>query len=170
MQQQQTAAPKPDLLNHPVRPIALPTDTKKAAKAMLQIIGDVKDVYERETEALKTYDINAFNAIQEEKMTAVLKYQSGVQQMQDRRDEVRANAPEFRMQLEEEHANFTVMLQRNMDAIKRAKSTMARMTDRIRTAAQESVKRDYATSYGETGSVNNPANKKPLSTGISETA
>lgn len=168
--QQQTSAPKQELLNHPPRPIALPGDTKKAAKAMLNIIGDVKDVYARETEALKTYDIQAFQAIQEEKMMTVLRYQSGVQQMQERREEIRANAPEFRMQLEEEHANFTVMLQRNMDAIKRAKSTMARMTDRLRSAAQDAVKKDYATSYGETGSVNDPTKKKPLSTGISETA
>lgn len=165
----QNAVHKKELLNHPPKPLALSKDPRKAVHQMMAVIDTVKDVYIRETDALKRLDVKTFHAMQEEKMMAALSYQSGVQQMMQRREEIRKAAPDIRMELEEKHAEFTVLLDKNMKAIARAKHTMGRLMERIKEAAQDSVEKDYALSYGETGSMAK-RKKQPLTTGISEQA
>ena len=163
------ALQKEELLYHPIQPLILARDSKKAIEQAMNVIANVKDVYIRETSALKRMDIDTFRAMQEEKMNAAIHYQAVVQQMVQRREELRQVAPDIRFKLEEQHAEFTVLLDKNMKAITRAKSTMGRVMERVKSAAQDAAEKDYSLSYGESGSMNKRQHQ-PLSTGVSETA
>lgn len=149
---------------------SLPKDPAKAMQEMMDSIDEMRTVYESETKALDIADVSAFLDIQEQKIEATRRYQKGIEEMLSRRDEMRQVNPLIKKRLAEMQAEFAILAAKNKDAIGRMQRCTERLAGTIRSAAKEAATRQRGTSYGETGAIDSRGSKKPVSTGVSETA
>ncbi len=149
--------------------IRLARNPVKAAQEMTDIIINMQDIYERETEALLNADTNSFNKLQSSKMAAAKLYQEGSIQMLERRDEMQAIDPAIKNKLKALHSDFTDMSNKNLEALDRMKRCTERLGDVIRGAAKEAASKQRGVSYSETGHMSKGLGRR-VSMGVSETA
>jgi DNA repair exonuclease SbcCD ATPase subunit len=154
----------------PEAPLApLPRDPDKAIQDVIATIARLQSVYQRETQALEEVDAKAFLAEQDEKFEVAKIYQARVQEVMQRKNELRAANPELKAKLEDMQAEFSQLSHRNMKALKRMQRTMERLGNTIRRAAKEETRKQRTFSYGANGTLKDDE-KKRISMGISETA
>ncbi|HOO82286.1 MAG TPA: flagellar protein FlgN [Alphaproteobacteria bacterium] len=147
----------------------LSADPNKAMQEMMDVIDRMRGVYVRETEALEDMDTKGFIALQDEKIQATNIYKSGVEDILRRKCEMKAVNPALKRDLERMQADFAALSSKNMDALKRMQRTMERLGQTVQRAAKESVNKQRAFSYGESGKIHNDE-RKSVSIGVSETA
>lgn len=135
----------------------------------MDVIDRMRGVYVRETEALEDMDTKGFIALQDEKIQATNIYKSGVEDILRRKCEMKAVNPALKRDLERMQADFAALSSKNMDALKRMQRTMERLGQTVQRAAKESVNKQRAFSYGESGKIHNDE-RKSVSIGVSETA
>ncbi len=140
-----------------------------AIQEMMGTIDSLRNIYKRETDALEAADMKTFLEMQSEKLKAARAYQEGIEQILDRKDEMKTVNPLLKKRLEDMQRDFTDLSVKNMDALKR----MGRVTDRlgntIRVAAKNAAVKSRSFSYGENGTLKS-SEKKSVSMGVSETA
>jgi prefoldin subunit 5 len=146
-----------------------PKDPDKALSEMIETIRRLKDIYERETEALLNVDTHGFLAVQDEKLDTAKQYQTGVEAIMLNKAEMRKADPALKNELERMQGHFTELSFKNMDALKRMQRTMERLGHTIRKAAKNEAKKQRAFSYGANCAMRDD-NKKRISLGLSETA
>jgi len=149
--------------------VILSASPEKAMTEMMETIDDLRTVYIAENKALKNADTKTFMALQDQKFETARHYQQGIEQILERKDEMRRVDPVLKRRLERMQADFSQLAETNKDAIKRMQRTMDRLNDTIRSATKDAVNQQQATSYGEHGRLHT-TEKRVVSTGISETA
>jgi hypothetical protein len=149
--------------------ITLSANPERAIQEMMSTIDALREVYIKETEALDAADTKGFFTLQDKKLSAARDYQSGIQQMLARKDEMRAVDPSLKIRLERKRADFAQLAEKNADALGRMNRCMERLGNTMRNAAREAAAKDRAMSYGGTGAMQVPE-RKSVSMGVSETA
>lgn len=149
--------------------LVLSQDPNTAMHEMMSTIDELRGIYQRETEALEISDTKAFLAMQESKLNAARKYQDGIEQIIERKNNMKSANPLLRKRLEEMQKDFFELSSKNLEALSRMHRTTERLGNTIRSAARDAAKKQRAFSYGETGSLHTQE-KKSVSMGISETA
>ncbi|MCB9982319.1 MAG: hypothetical protein H6861_01420 [Rhodospirillales bacterium] len=147
----------------------LSADPNKAMQEMMDVIDHMRGVYIRETDALEHMDTKGFLALQDEKIQATNIYKSGIEDILQRKNEMKSVQPNLKKQLERMQAEFAALSSQNMVALKRMQRTMERLGQTVQKAAKESVNRQRAFSYTPSGQLQHDE-RKGISTGISETA
>lgn len=150
-------------------PKPLSRDPGKAILEMMETIKDLHNVYILETAALEKIDTQAFLALQDEKAQKARQYQSNVEEMVSRKEEIRDVEPDLKQKLEQMQRDFFQLTQKNMDALKRMQRTMDRLGGTLRKAAKEAAKKQRITGYSETGALRDNDEKR-ISISLSETA
>ncbi|MCC6598370.1 MAG: hypothetical protein IT559_06240 [Alphaproteobacteria bacterium] len=141
----------------------------KSLEDMMLTINQLFKIYELETEALERVDTKTFLALQDEKIATARLYQSGMQNLLERKNEMRKAAQPVRARFEQMQADFSVLSRKNMEALSRMQRTMERLGGTLRKAAKDATKKQRALSYGANGIVPDD-DKRQISMGVSETA
>lgn len=136
---------------------------------IMQTIDRLRDVYVRETEALESANAPAFMDLQDEKVTQARAYQSSMEQILRRKEEMRLADPTLKQKLLAMQADFAQLSEKNLKALEKMKNASVRLGNAIRSSVKENARKEYILGYGETGALNSDKNK-PISTGLSETA
>ena len=78
---------------------ALPRDPKMAIEDTIRTIETLHNVYERETEALVNSDTKTFLSLQSEKLETAVRYQQSIEEIKQRREEMRGVSPAMKDKL-----------------------------------------------------------------------
>lgn len=151
------------------QPANLSPNPAKAMQEMMNTIDALRTIYVRETEALDGADTKTFLSMQDEKLEAARNYQTRIQQMLARKDEMRKADPTLRRRLQDMQNDFSQLAKRNAEALKRMDRCVERLGNTIRRAARDEARKQRSFSYDATGSMRH-AERKAVSTGLSETA
>lgn len=146
---------------------ALSGDPKKAIQEMMATIDALRSLYLEENEALEKSDTRSFMMLQERKIETARKYQSGIAQILERKDEIRAADPALRQRLVAMQEEFSSITSRNVQALERVQRGVKRLGERIMNAARDAAQKDVV-NYGKKGVLNKY--KGPVSIGLSEKA
>lgn len=134
---------------------------------MMQALDALRAVYDEENNALEASDTRRFMDLQERKIQAAHRYQETAAHVVDQREYLPSANPEILRQLEERHADFTAMTQKNLAYIERMNKTVKRLSERIVKSARDAALQDSA-SYSRRGTMYR--NDRPVSTGLNESA
>lgn len=148
---------------------ALPKDTNAALRDVMKTIKNLEHVYEEENKALNNTDGKKFLSLQDKKIQAARHYQQNMEEMLARKNELKKADPATKEKLKALYAHFAETSQKNMQAIERMQRCTERLGNTIRSAAIKSAQKQRAYSYGETGAINGTAQRKAVSSGLSET-
>ena len=147
----------------------LSKDSNIAMQEMIETIDMLRDVYERETHALKHSDIQTFMQLQEKKLFAAYQYQADMKDMLERVDTLKSEGKsQILDELKEKYTEFTNISSKNSDALERMERIMGRLSDRLVNAAKRAAMAD-GVSYSASGALDGKA-RQVVTTGISETA
>lgn len=147
----------------------LSNDPKKAMQEMMDTIDQMRGVYLEETDALERMDAKAFLSLQDQKLQATDTYRLAIEDILARKKEMRTVDPAMKQELARMQRDFSDLSGRNLTALKRMQKTMVRLGETIQTAAKDSINKDRAVSYGESGRLESNEAKR-VSIGVSETA
>lgn len=143
---------------------------QKAMQEMMETIDTLRNVYERETNALKASDAKSFLAMQDEKLEIARRYQSGISQILKRKDEMKSVDPDMRAKLETMQKEFSELTHENMKALERMNRTMNSLGNTLQKAVAEATRKDRTFAYTAQGRVNTDEAKTITTGSISETA
>ena len=146
---------------------ALSNDPTKAMQEMMATIDALRSLYVEENAALDKCDTRTFLTLQDRKIETARRYQSGIAQMLERKDEIRAADPTLRQRLVAMQEDFSALTAANVKALDRVQRGVKRLGDRIMSAAREAAQKE-AVNYGKKGLLNKY--KGPVSIGVSESA
>lgn len=147
----------------------LPDDPNAALEQMILTIQHLRDVYIRETAALEDGDSKTFLSLQDEKFSAAQAYQEGIEQIMDRKEEIKLASPVLKASLRGLQTEFSTLFERNLEALERMNRTMTSLGEKLRAAAMEQANKYRTHNYGESGHVQHD-DRKMVSTGLIETA
>ena len=147
----------------------LSKDPGKAMQEMMETIDKLRGIYVRETGALVAANTQAFLDIQQEKLNAARNYQRSIEEIINRKDEMKAVNPIIKKRLNDMQQQFSVLARENMEALARMRRCVGQLGETISNAARKTAKNQRAYSYGENGHLQ-ISSKKSVSMGISETA
>lgn len=150
--------------------LKLSANPKRAMQDMMDTIDALRTVYERETEALKKSDIKTFMSLQDTKIETARNYQSGIEQILARKEEMANVDPDVRQKLQAMQKDFSDLAGRNMKALERMQNAMERFGGTLREAAKDAVKQERATNYTRGGKMAVDEAKRISTGSISETA
>ncbi len=148
----------------------LSRDPNRAMQDMMDTIDSLRVVYEQETEALLNADTKGFLAVQDEKFRRAKAYQTGVEELLARKDEMKDVNIELKKKLEKMQKDFSELSRSNMIALERMQRTMERLNGTIRSAVKEAVKQERGVSYNQIGRLDDGGQRKSISGSLSETA
>lgn len=131
--------------------VTLNKDPKKAMQEMMDIIDNLRGIMQAENEALNSTDTKAFIAIQDDKIAAARVYQSGVNQMITRKQEMKTAPAAMKSKLEEKRSDFLVLAEENLQALERMRKGMSRLSDRIMNIAKSEAEKSQKFVYGAHG-------------------
>lgn len=147
----------------------LSADPHKAMQEMMDTIDHMRGVYEQETEALENLDAKTFLDLQADKLEATRAYKAGIEEILIRKEDMRNVDVAIKDNLKRMQNDFADLSAKNMTALKRMQRSMERLSGTIQNAAKESVNKQNAFSYGDSGKLHKNE-RKSVSIGVSETA
>ncbi len=148
----------------------LPRDTNAAIRDVMDTIDVLGKLYAAETQALHKTDTHTFLAMQDKKIEAAHTYEMHMAQMMARKGELSKADPGLKNNLKALHRDFSELSRKNIEAIERMQRCTERLGNTIRNAAIRDARNQRTFSYEGTGAFSNQAQKKIVSSGISETA
>lgn len=148
---------------------ALSKNPNIAIQDVMDSIGVLSNLYIQETDALVDADTQTFISLQEQKFEAANHYQSGVESLLKRKDEMKHISTEKKEQLAATQKEFSTITKQNKDALERMQRCVNRLNGTIRRAAKEAANKDIRLSYDKCGTIKKGKNKR-ISIGINETA
>ncbi len=134
---------------------------------MMQALDALRAIYDEENAALESADTRRFMDLQARKIEAAQSYQEKAAHVVDQRDHLKSADSNILKQLEEKHADFSAMTQKNLTQIERMNKTVKRLSERIVKSARDAALQDSA-SYSRRGTMYR--NTRPVSTGVNESA
>ena len=144
-------------------------EPNRAMQEMMETIDSLRGIYIKENEALDAADTKAFLELQERKLEVARDYQSGIETILARKDQMKSVNPLLKNRLIQMQKNFSELTAKNMDSLKRMQKSTHRLGEVIMNAAKDAAKSQRSHVYGETGTLRG-AEKKSVSMGLSETA
>ena len=156
-------------MNNPgrTRSFLLSGDPNKAMQQMMETIDRLRDVYVEENEALQGADTKRFLGLQDRKIAAARNYQSGAEQMLERKGDLQHIDNALKQQLAHKQEEFSGIIAENLRALDRIRKGVQRLNDRIMNSAREAAQTKNV-NYSAKGKLNK--NERPVSIGISESA
>lgn len=148
----------------------LSADPQRAAEEMLSIIVDLQTVYDQETAALKSMDVDGFMAMQDQKIAAARRYESAAAQFLKRQREMQALPNGIKAKLADMQNAFADMVHKNRTALERMQRTTKRLGETIQDAAKTAIQKRTNSIYGQNGALSTSKATKNMSVGIIETA
>lgn len=133
----------------------LPKNPNAAMIEMMYIIDNFRTVMVREAEALESADAPAFLEMQNEKLSAARQYESGISQLLERKDELRAADPSLQSRLQAMQHAFHEVTTRNLEGLERMKKGTQRLHEKIMMAARDSAITEKSFAYGAAGTLKN---------------
>lgn len=130
------------------------------------VMGSLCDLLDRETEAVRASDFDAFRNLQNDKFTMLTRYKSLVETLDRQRDTVKNSGEAVAKRLKVTLDRFRASSQRNAVALEAGSNSMRRITDRIVRSARETVHANRQV-YNSKG-VSGPGKQVPLSIKIDE--
>lgn len=147
----------------------LSRDPNTAMQEMMETIDHLRDVYQRESEALRNGDVESFMSVQEEKLATAYQYQSDIQDLMDRGETLKEQGrKELIQELQAKYEEFTKATQHNVTALERMDRIMGRIGERLISAAKRAAMQDSC-SYSASGAIQGKA-RDVVTTGVIETA
>ncbi len=148
---------------------ALPRDTNAAIRDVMGTIEKLGRVYSEEIKALSKSDSNAFFALQDNKISAAQEYENAITQMIARKNELTQADPTLRKDLQDLYDDFNALSEKNLEALNRMHRCTERLGNTIRNSVIKSARARSAYSYEENGALSNNAQRRVISSGLSET-
>lgn len=133
------------------REYILSNDPHKAILEMMQTIDALRNVMIQETAALDNTDTDKFFSLQDDKLRVARDYQSGMSQLLDRKESLRAADPTLKKRLEAMQQTFHATAVENRKSIERMRKGMERLGDRIMRIARQAAEKETRLVYGATG-------------------
>lgn len=149
------------------RSFLLSGDPNKAMQQMMETIDRLRDVYVEENEALQSADTKKFLRLQDKKIAAARNYQSGAEQMLERKSDLQHIDNALKQQLVHKQEEFSGIIAENLKALDRIRKGVQRLNDRIMNSAREAAQTKNV-NYSAKGKLNK--NERPVSIGLSESA
>lgn len=145
----------------------LPRNTDRAVQEIIGIMDDLTKCLTDENEALENADIQRFMALQDRKIKITHKYNDGMQQLQARKDELKALSPEKKQALLKIRKSFSVLTQENLAHIERMRGSVGRLNGHIMNSARRYADKK-GVNYSNHGHIQKES--RSLSMGINESA
>ncbi len=121
----------------------LSSDPNRAMQEMMETIDALRAIYVEENKALSAADARAFMAVQDNKITAARKYQSGASQLLERREEIGKKLdPRLRQALYKKQKDFDAISRENIDKLERMRKGTERLGRRIQQAVCDTARKD----------------------------
>jgi hypothetical protein len=146
--------------------IELNLNTQDRLARLDQTVRDIITVLSHETQAVKAIDINAFTALQEKKSALFEQYQTDINALLLRKDELKTLPDPVKEKIRLWERELSVARLENMSHLERAGKSFARLRDRIVQVAKESALRTHAR-YGASGSLELNS-RRTISTGVQD--
>lgn len=152
---------------NPARSFILSGDPNKAMQQMMDTIDRLRDVYLEENAALQAADTKKFLRLQDKKIAAARNYQSGAEQILERKDDLTHINTALKQQMFVKQEEFAGVVAENLKSLDRIRKGVQRLNDRIMTSAREAAQTKNV-NYSAKGKLNK--NERPVSIGLSESA
>ena len=124
---------------------------EKAMATMLGVMMGLKDLYRKETEAVKTRNVDKFLSLQPVKEAYTRDYELLVKELQARSSTIKKMSSPLRDRIIAEQAELAVLAEQSMEWSLRMAESLKRVQERLIQAARESLQQDLPT-YGAQGS------------------
>lgn len=122
----------------------------KAMATMLGVMMGLKDLYRKETEAMRLRDINKFLNLQPAKEAYTRDYEMLTKELQARSATIKKSDSPLRERLVAEQAELALLAEESMTWSLRMAESMRRVQDRLISAAREAMQQDK-TNYSASG-------------------
>ena len=138
---------------------------EKAMATMLGVMLGLKDIYKKETEAMKNRDITRFVNLQPAKEAYTRDYEMLVKELQARSITIKKMESPLRERLVAEQHELAILAEESMSWSLRMAEAMRRVQDRLINAAREAMQSEK-TNYAASGTI--AASGKTSATAFSE--
>lgn len=146
-----------------------PKDMNAALNDAMTSVQKLGTIYTTETNALNTMDQEAFSNIQAKKLDATKTYQDIMASILRHKGDIQKADPAIKEKIRAVYADFKKKSQQNIEALNRMERATQRLGNTLRNAAIREAQKDRKYSYGATGSIPVKANRRAVSSGLSET-
>ena len=140
-------------------------DPNKAMQQMMDTIDSLREVYREENDALHRSDTKYFLGLQDRKIAIARDYQSGAQQLLERKSDLKHIDVALKEQLNDMQKDFSGLMTENMKELDRMRRGVNRLNDKIMSSAREAARKRNV-NYSQAGSLN--INERAVSIGLSE--
>lgn len=147
----------------------LSKDTNAALREVASTINNMSKIFVEETDALNATDRKAFISLQEKKLRTAQEYQNDMGQIIGRKNEMAKADPAMKEKLKKMQTDFAEISGKNIEAIARMQRCTEKLGNTIRNAALSAAQKQLGYSYGENGAISHAAQRKAISSGLSET-
>lgn len=98
-------------------PVATPSDARRLAEGLIDIMTSLLGIVEQETEMVRAGKVREAMQLEEQKSEASRRYMQSITQMKDSRDYLKQSAPDLLAALHRHHDVFRAMLQINLTVL-----------------------------------------------------
>lgn len=127
----------------------------KAMQQMMDTIDVLRMQMIAETEALKDTNTQEFMRLQDDKITISQRYARSMEEMIERKEEMRKARPALIEKLKAMRAEFATITQENIIEIEKMSKGMKSLETRIMEAARKEAQKGNQFAYGASGRLNN---------------
>lgn len=131
---------------------------EKAMATMLGVMMGLKDLYKKETAAMKSRDVTRFLNLQPAKEAYTRDYEMLVKELQARSSTIKKSDSPLRERLVAEQHELAVLAEESMSWSLRMADSMRRVQERLINAAREAIQSEK-TNYGAAGTIDAPSGK-----------
>jgi len=124
---------------------------KLQVQKVLTVIDAFSNLLVKETKALKKADFRIVNTLQADKKLLAKQYHDNVTALSTRREDLQKLDRTLHEKLIKERANFSVILEENLQALDLAQNSTKRLVNRILEAARHAVTEERQTNYSNDG-------------------
>jgi hypothetical protein len=118
---------------------------------LLSTLDAFSALLEKETKALRSFDIETVEKLQDEKRQVAKMYQDMVQDLMNHKDALASLDLRARENLVRRRTNFTLLLTDNMKALENMKESAQRLAGKILDVARQTVQEEAQTNYSQKG-------------------
>jgi len=129
----------------------LPRNPNKAMQQMMDTIDVLRKQMVAETQALKETNTQEFMRLQDDKITISQRYARSMEEMIERKEEMRQATPALIEKLKAMRADFATITQENITEIQKMSKGMKSLETRIMEAARKEAQKGNQFAYGATG-------------------
>lgn len=143
------------------------TPIETDVRQLMKLITSFTNLLKEETAAIKKIDYAGIDRLQEDKKALARQYQTEVNLLNQRKDDMQALPPDLKEQLVKARTEFTLTLDQNMRALEHLKTSGQRLVNRILSTARSTVVKETNSNYTASGQ-STAARKNTLSISLDQ--